>query len=46
MWTRKELKERGKAAFKANYWRAVLVGLIMTVLFGGGYSAVGRMAVC
>ncbi|MBR1635347.1 MAG: DUF975 family protein [Lachnospiraceae bacterium] len=44
MWTRKELKERGKAAFKANYWRAVLVGLIMTVLFGGGYSAVGRMA--
>lgn len=35
MWTRKELKERGKAAFKANYWRCVLVALILALLAGG-----------
>ena len=39
MWTRKELKERGKAAFKANYWRCVLVALII-VLIGGGFGGV------
>ena len=38
MWTRKELKERGKAAFKANYWRCVLVSLIL-LLIGGGVGA-------
>ena len=38
MWTRKELKARGKAAFKANYWRCVLVALIL-VLISGGLSA-------
>ena len=32
MGTRKELKERGKAAFQANYWRCVLVALIL--IFG------------
>lgn len=35
MWTRAELKFRGKEAFKANYWRYVLVGIIMTVTSGG-----------
>ncbi len=39
MWTRKELKTRAKAAFKPNYWKAVLVALIMTLLIGGGASA-------
>ncbi len=34
MWDRKELKARGKAAFKANYWKCVLVALILTVLMG------------
>ena len=24
MWDRKELKARGKAAFRANYWKSVL----------------------
>ena len=38
MWTRKELKARGKAAFKANYWRCVLAALIL-VLLSGGLSA-------
>ena len=40
MWTRRELKERGKAAFKANYWRCVLVALLLVVITGG-FAAVG-----
>ncbi len=36
MWNRQELKARGKAAFKANYWKCVLVALILAVLVGGG----------
>lgn len=36
MWSRAELKARGKAAFKANYWRCVLVALIITAILGGG----------
>ena len=35
MWTRKELKDKAKIAFKANYWKAVLVGLLLAVLMGG-----------
>lgn len=38
MWTRSELKERGKASFKANYWRCVLVALVLTFVVGGGTS--------
>ena len=36
MWTRRELKERANAAFKANYWRCVLVAFILALLIGGG----------
>lgn len=39
MWTRSELKERAKAAFKANYWRCVLVAVILAMLVGGGASS-------
>ncbi len=39
MWDRKELKARGKAAFKANYWKCVLVALIFAIFIGGGASA-------
>ena len=35
MWDRKELKARGKAAMKANYWRSVLVSLILSILAAG-----------
>ena len=35
MWTIQELKERGKAAFRANYWTCVGVALLMSVLTGG-----------
>ena len=30
MWDRKELKRRGMAAFKANYWRTVLVCFLLS----------------
>lgn len=35
MWIRQELKLNGKKAFKANYWKCVLVGLILFVVAGG-----------
>ncbi len=41
MWTISDLKKRGLAAFKANYWKAVLVGLVL-FLISGGVSSVGR----
>lgn len=34
MWTRKELKEKGSVRFKANYWRSVLVALILLLITG------------
>lgn len=37
MWTRKELKTRGKASFKRNYWRSVVAGLV--VLFATGATS-------
>ena len=41
MWNRRELKARGKAAFKANYWRCVLVALLIAFVLGSG-GAAGR----
>ena len=35
MWTRQELKEKGKEAFKANYWRNVLVAFLLGLLTTG-----------
>ncbi|MCM1048554.1 MAG: DUF975 family protein [Clostridiales bacterium] len=35
MWTRKELKEKAKAAVKRNYWKAVLVSVLL-ILLGEG----------
>lgn len=32
MWTRAELKRRGKTAFKRNYWKTVLVAAILSLL--------------
>ena len=32
---RKAIKARGKAAFKANYWKTVLVALFLMVIVGG-----------
>lgn len=44
MWTRRQLKERGKFTFKRNYWKCVLVALLLSVLVGGGGSAVSTAA--
>ena len=41
MWTRRELKEKGKFAFKQNYWKAVLVAILFTLVAGGMGSAGG-----
>jgi len=42
MWERKELKERGKAAFKANYWKCVLVAILLALFVGGTTVTVRR----
>ena len=42
MWSRGELKERGMAAFKANYWKCVLVALILALVTGGGGGGGGK----
>lgn len=39
MWTRKQLKERGKAAFKKAYWKCVLAALILAFIAGGSSGA-------
>ena len=44
MWDRKELKAKGKAAFKRNYWKCVLVALILTALISGGAGSAKKNA--
>lgn len=41
MWTRKELKDRAKQRFKVNYWKCVLVALLMALLGGGAGMGAG-----
>lgn len=38
MWTRAELKSKAKFLFKRNYWKSVLISLILALLVGGGSS--------
>lgn len=38
MWTRKELKERGKEALKRNYWKVILVTVFL-IMIGGGTAS-------
>ena len=35
MWSRKDIKLRAKEKFKLNYWKSVLVALILTIVIGG-----------
>lgn len=42
MWSRKALKARGKAAFKSNYWKCVLVGILLTLFVLGTSASVSR----
>ncbi|MGN0708115.1 MAG: DUF975 family protein [Faecalibacterium sp.] len=39
MWTRQELKEKGKAAFKRNYWKSVVAGLVVLLTTGAAVSS-------
>lgn len=39
MWTREELKMRGKMAFKRNYWAAVLVAFVIAIAGGGFFNS-------
>ena len=43
MWNRKELKEKGKAAVKRNYWKSVLVSAIFAAAVGGAVQARDRV---
>jgi len=45
MWTRKELKDRAKVAFKRNYWLCVLAAIIMIIVVGGGAAYTGKYTV-
>lgn len=42
MWTFGELKERAKIAFRANYWKCVLVSMVYFIVSGGFFHAMGR----
>lgn len=41
---RKSIKERGKAAFKANYWPSVLGAIVLAIAAGGGSVATGNVS--
>lgn len=44
MWTRQELKARGKAAFKRNYWKSVVAGALVLVLLGASAGSGSRVS--
>lgn len=39
MWSRADLKERGRNAFRRNYWKSVLVSLVLMILLSGSGSS-------
>lgn len=44
MWSRSDIKARGKASFKANYFNCVVVSLLLTMIIGSGYTVVNNSA--
>lgn len=40
-WKRKEIKEKGKNTFKANFWKCVATALILVIVGGGTAGAFG-----
>jgi len=42
MWNRKDVKAKGKEAFKRNYWKCVATALLIAVVAGGGGSIGGN----
>ena len=43
MWTRSELKQRGKISFKRNYWKCILISLLLMLLAGSGGRGAGNI---
>ena len=41
MWTRKSVKQKGKKAFLGNYWKCVLVAIILSIAIGAGSYGAG-----
>ena len=39
MWTRAELKNKAKFSFKRNYWKSVLISLLLALFVSGGSGA-------
>lgn len=44
MWTRTELKARGKAAFKRNYWKCVAAGVVSMLVTGAAMGSGTRVS--
>lgn len=40
-WKRKEIKEKGKNTFKANFWKCIATALILAIVGGGTAGAFG-----
>ena len=41
MWNRKDVKAKGKTAFKNNFWKCVVTALVVAIIGGGasGFSS-------
>ena len=46
MWSRAQLKGRAKATFKRNYWKCILISLLLTLIAGGSGSCFGQPQQC
>ncbi len=44
MWTRSELKTKAKASLKLNYWKTVLIALLVMTIGGGALGSAGGSA--
>ena len=44
MWNRAELKGKAKFSFKRNYWKSVLISLLLAFVVGGGGTGAGSFA--
>ena len=44
MWSRAQLKGRAKATFKRNYWKCILISLLLTLIAGGSGVASGNLS--
>ena len=45
MWTRKSVKQKGKKAFFGNFWKCVLVAIILSIVIGALDNVPGEIVV-